>query len=301
MADDYAIVPAGVRLSAGVENFFKNYSTAYRGSPTRTKGENIRFGALTATGDVAAIGGASVGAFAAEKIDPGATGTRLLLEVVCSSLPVLATKASTSMANFIADKFSAVKASGLEGLKNRAQENQVNNIVSILQRYERDPVAVFEALSDPNNIKTFNEIFPKANFSPTVGQEFDEILLSIIEASLRKTNTDLDVYVRNSSTKMRTGLTNFLRLLGRIDDEPKEAFGVLSEASKFRRSAVEFALGTRVKSSINKLGQSLDLLNVGKKNISDPAKLKLINKKISDLLNSQMNKIRQEEKTLDSN
>ena len=298
LADDVT-VPAGVRLSAGVENFFKNYSTAYRGSPFRTKGENIRFGALTATGDVAAIGGASVGAFAAEKVDPGATGTRLLFEVAGgSSLPVLATKASTSMANFIADKFSAVKASGLEGLKNRAQENQVNNIVSILQRYERDPVAVFEALSDPNNIKTFNEIFPEANFSPTVGQESDEILLSIIEASLRKTNTDLDVYARNSSTKMRTGLTNYLKLLGRIDDEPKEAFGVLSEAAKFRRSAVEFAVGTRVKSSMNKLGQSLDLLNVGKKGISDPAKLKLINKKISDLLNSQMNKIRNEEKRL---
>ena len=298
LADDVT-VPAGVRLSAGVENFFKNYSTAYRGSPFRTKGENIRFGALTATGDVAAIGGASVGAFAAEKVDPGATGTRLLFEVAGgSSLPVIATKASTSMANFIADKFSAVKASGLEGLKNRAQENQVNNIVSILQRYERDPVAVFEALSDPNNIKTFNEIFPEANFSPTVGQESDEILLSIIEASLRKTNTDLDVYAQNSSTKMRTGLTNYLKLLGRIDDEPKEAFGVLSEAAKFRRSAIEFAVGTRVKSSMNKLGQSLDLLNVGKKDISDPAKLKLINKKISDLLNSQINKIRNEEKRL---
>ncbi len=298
LADDVT-VPAGVRLSAGVENFFKNYSTAYRGSPFRTKGENIRFGALTATGDVAAIGGASVGAFAAEKVDPGATGTRLLFEVAGgSSLPVLATKASTSMANFIADKFSAVKASGLEGLKNRAQENQVNNIVNILQRYERDPVAVFEALSDPNNIKTFNEIFPEANFSPTVGQESDEILLSIIEASLRKTNTDLDVYAQNSSTKMRTGLTNYLKLLGRIDDEPKEAFGVLSEAAKFRRSAIEFAVGTRVKSSMNKLGQSLDLLNVGKKDISDPAKLKLINKKISDLLNSQINKIRNEEKRL---
>ena len=298
LADDVT-VPAGVRLSAGVENFFKNYSTAYRGSPFRTKGENIRFGALTATGDVAAIGGASIGAFAAEKVDPGATGTRLLFEIAGgSSLPVLATKASTSMANFIADKFSAVKASGLEGLKNRAQENQVNNIVSILQRYERDPVAVFEALSDPNNIKTFNEIFPEANFSPTVGQESDEILLSIIEASLRKTNTDLDVYARNSSTKMRTGLTNYLKLLGRIDDEPKKAFGVLSEAAKFRRSAIEFAVGTRVKSAMNRLGAGLELLNVGKRGMSDPAKLKLINKKISDLLNSQINKIRNEEKKL---
>jgi hypothetical protein len=298
LADDVT-VPAGVRLSAGVENFFKNYSTAYRGSPTRTKGENIRFGALTATGDASAVIGASAGAYGAEKVDPGATGTRLLFEIGAgSSLPVLATKASTSIANFVADKFSSFKTSGIEGLKSKAQENQINKIVQIFERYEKDPVAVFEALSEPNNIKTFNEIFPEADFTPTVGQDSDELLLTIIESSLRKTNADLDIYAQNTSTKMRTGIVNFLKLMGRIDDEPKEAFGVLSEAAKFRRSAIEFAVGTRVKSSMNKLGQSLDLLNVGKKGASDPAKLKLINKKISELLNSQINKIRNEERKL---
>ena len=300
---DNATVPAGVKLSAGVEKFLKTYSTAYQGSNLRSKGENIRFGALTATGDLAAVGGASVGAYGAEKVDPGSTGTRLLFEVGAgSALPVLAVKASTSVSNFVADKFSAFKQSGIDGLRNKAQENQMNRIVELLQDYEKDPVAVFEALSEPNNIKTFNEIFPEADFSPTLAQESDEILLSIIEASLRKTNKDLDKYAQDSSQKMKTGLSNFLKLMGRIDDEPKEAFGVLSDAAKFRRSAVEYAIGTRVKGAINKLGSSLSLLNAGKKRLPNgkfaEKTIKDINKKISTLLETQINLIRNEEKRL---
>jgi len=302
IADDKT-VPAAVKLSAGVENFLKTYSTAYQGSNLRSRGQNIRFGALTATGDLSAVGGASVGAYGAEKVDPGSTGTRLLFEVGAgSALPVLAVKASTSMSNFVADKFSAFKKSGIEGLRNKAQENQMNKIVELLRDYEKDPVAVFEALSEPNNIKTFNEIFPEADFSPTLAQESDEILLSIIEASLRKTNKDLDRYAQDSSQKMKTGLSNFLKLMGRIDDEPKEAFGVLNDAAKFRRSAVEYAVGTRVKSAINKLGSSLALLNAGKKRLPNgkftEKTIKDINKKISTLLETQLNLIRNEEQRL---
>ena len=296
-------VPAGVKLSAGVESFLQNYSKAYTGSPLRTKGENIRFGALTAVGDAAAVSGASVGAYGAEKVDPGSTGTRLLFEIGAgSALPVLAVKASTSISNFVADKFSNFKKSGVDGLRNKAQENQMQRIVDIFKNYDKDPVAAFEALSDPNNIKTFNEVFPEADFSPTLAQESDELLFSIIEASLRKTNPDLDRYAQNSSDKMKTGLSNFLKLMGRIDDEPKEAFGALSDAAKFRRSAVEFAVGTRVKRAINNLGSSLALLNASKKRLPNgkfsEKTIIDINQKISTLLETQLKLIRKEERKL---
>jgi len=56
----------------------------------------------------------------------------------------------------------------VDGLRNKAQENQMQRIVDIFKNYDKDPVAAFEALSDPNNIKTFNEVFPEADFFPNL-------------------------------------------------------------------------------------------------------------------------------------
>ena len=291
------VVPGAVKLSSTVENFLKNYSTAYRGSNLKSRGENIRTGAFTALGDSASVLGASAGAYAADTMYPGEAGPRIFGEIAAgSSLPVVATKISAKIANFIGDKLTSVRKSGLEGFKNKIQEDQMTKIIGVLEDNKRNPLKAVEVLSNAEDIKIMNQIFPELDLQMTVGQLSTDPIFPIIESALRSSNKELDTFAANSSEKAKLGIHNFIKLMGKIDIDPQEAFGAINDAAKFRRSAVEFAVGTRVKKSINTLGSALSLINKNKN--FGPIDIKKVNEKIHTAIESQLNIIRKTESKL---
>ena len=291
------IVPGAVKLSSTVENFLKNYSTAYRGSALKSKAENIRTGVFTGISDSASVGGATAGAYAADTMFPGEVGPRIIGEIAAGgSLPVVATKASAKIANFIADKFTSIKQGGISSVVTKLQEDQMTKIIGVLEDYKINPKATFEHLSIDENIKVMNQIFPELDLQLTVAQLADEPILTIIEAALRASNKELDIFAANSSRQAKTGIHNFIKLMGKIDMEPQDAFGAINEAGKFRRSAIESSVGDRVKKSINSLGSALALINKNK-NFGE-INLKLVNQKIHTAVDNQLKLIRTTESKL---
>ena len=291
------VVPGAVKLSSTVENFLKNYSTAYRGSKLKSKAENIRAGVFTGISDSASVGGATAGAYAADTMYPGQVGPRIFGEIAAGgSLPVVATKASAKIANFIADKFASIKQGGVSSVVTKLQEDQMTKIIGVLEDYKTNPKATFEFLSNDENIKIMNQIFPELDLQLTVAQLTDDPILPIIEAALRSSNKELDIFAANSSRQARTGIHNFIKLMGKIDVDPEDAFGSINEAGKFRRSAVESSVGDRVKKAINSLGSSLALINKNKN--FGAINIKLINQKIHTAVDNQLKLIRKTESKL---
>ena len=223
--------PLGIQASAlkfvpGTFSFSRNVA---RMNGRLTPIERIQQTAIERPGaflrtEGASLGGASTGAFLAEKKDPGDATTRLLAEVGLGTLSPVALADTTI--SFVKNKVLDVSRAFTETGR---QTRQGNALVKFFKENGEDPEAVLKALQNPDQISALAtsmgiDIGPRTTASVTGSPAF---------LKLQNTLAQDKAYgptIRNALRKNNEGMANLIDLMAESGDPT-----LISKAASLRK------------------------------------------------------------------
>jgi len=192
------------KLVSGLDNIIS--------STGKAASRNVK---LTAAGEVAASTGSAVGAYQAESMDPGATGTRLAAELIGGNL-LYATFAKTLPRILGSETVDEVGGMAVTRKQQKLFEN-INKLYADYGSPEQYDDLV-KNLTDPEMTKMLQEAFPGVDF--TAAQRGGDPLLMGIEAVKAGGEPGLEMARKKADREALGFMTKFIQ--GLIDDGSPE-------------------------------------------------------------------------------
>jgi hypothetical protein len=189
-----------VALAAGLDKIISATGSAAR--------RNV---GMTATGELAATAGSSIGAFEAESMDPGATGTRLAGEFIGGNLLY------TTIAKALPRIIGSETADEVGGMAVTGQQKKLFEKINRLYADYGTPEQyddLIKNLTDPETTQMLQEAFPGVDF--TAAQRGGDPLLMGIEAVKAGGEPGLDMARKKAEREALGFMTQFIQ--GLMDD-----------------------------------------------------------------------------------
>jgi len=193
-----------LKLVSGLDNIISSTGQAAR--------RNVK---MTATGELAASAGAAAGAYQAESMDPGATGTRLAAELIGGNL-LYATLAKTLPRVLGSETADEVGGMAVTGQQKKLFEN-INRLYADYGTPEQYDDLV-KNLTDPEMTQMLQEAFPGVDF--TAAQRGGDLLLMGIEAVKAGGEPGLNLARKKAEREALGFMTQFIQ--GLMDDGSPE-------------------------------------------------------------------------------
>jgi hypothetical protein len=184
-----------VALAAGLDKIISTTGSAAR--------RNV---GMTATGELAATAGSSIGAFEAESMDPGATGTRLAGELIGGNL-LYATMAKALPRIIGSETVNEIGGTAVSG----KQQKLFNNINKLYAEYGSPEQydTLIDNLTSVEMTRLLEESFPNVDF--TAAQRGGDPLLMGIEAVKAGGEQGLETARKKASLKAEAFMHDFIQ------------------------------------------------------------------------------------------
>jgi len=228
-----------VRYIQGLDKIIGNTGRTARLAPT-----------TTALGEIAGAGGAAVGTYAAEGIDPGGTGLRLGLELIGGN--TLANTMLRLMPKVVSGQAGQAGGEGVQGLidnaatdKQRKLFEKINELYNQYGTPEQYDVLV-ENLRSPDMTSALAEAFPGVNF--TAAQRGGDPLLMGVEATKAGAEPVLDAARAKAQRESYGFMTDFIEGLISTGDEAN-----IRAAAELRKGVFDDVLRVGLQRRLNRL------------------------------------------------
>ena len=193
-----------LKLVSGLDNIIS--------STGKAASRNVK---MTAAGELAASAGSAVGAYQAESMDPGATGTRLAGELIGGNL-LYATFAKTLPRVLGSETADEVGGMAVTGQQKKLFE-KINRLYADYGSKEQYDLLI-KNLTDPETTQMLQEAFPGVDF--TAAQRGGDPLLMGIEAVKAGGEPGLDMARKKAEREALGFMTQFIQ--GLMDDGSPE-------------------------------------------------------------------------------
>ena len=218
-------------LTKGLDNIISSTGKAAKRNPL-----------MTATGELAATGGSGVGAYLAESTDPGATGTRLLGELVGGNLLY------STLSKTLPRVLSSQATEELGGMAVTAKQKKLfENINRLYADYgtEQQYDQLIENLTSPEITQQLQEAFPDVQF--TAAQRGGDPFLMGVEAKKASGEPGLDIARKKAERESKEFMNTFIQ--GLISTGNPQ---IIKKAAVLRTSVFDDTLRTGLQLRMNK-------------------------------------------------
>ena len=250
------------KINKGALDFVANMadgSTPNRRLKTAAFIENIiqqsgrsarQFPKITLAGEGIATGGAMVGTYGAEGIDPGGSGTRIFFDTM-GSMTFAATFARMIPKIYPAIN-NAIQEGGLadqavETLTNAQTEKVFGKINELYDKYDGDPYKLAASLADEEGNQILREVFPNVKFTAAQRLEDETGIIAGIESQFAKDSPELDAARLKADRDAAKFFNKFLEALTQEGDSDS-----LRVAAELRKSIFMDQIEARLRAATNR-------------------------------------------------